>query len=314
MSRPDLVLRVASELPPAEWKLGDRTVEIGRLPAADITLPHRSVSRAHARITPHATGYVIQDLGGKNGTWINDQPITAPTLLNPGDTILLGDVQLDVKLVTPASQTPAPPLPSDRPGPVATLMVGLSEVLPPLFRPPGRAVELPDDYDSAPATVEPPTLVEQAPSVPPAKPALEPVTVVGDVPPELDFELIPMPNGVPVEPAPATLARLAVAADNVAAVLRTFSSDLATAVWLFEHAGGRAAAQDFIAHVNAVYLQPGDADAQRALLDRAPTAARLLQATVLLMNGLLPVESESTDGRRDEPQANTTELEPVAGL
>jgi len=312
MTRPELVLRVTSELPLAEWKLGDRTIEIGRLPSADIVLPHRSVSRAHARITPHATGYVIQDLGGKNGTWVNDQQITAPTLLNPGDTVLLGDVQLDVKLLTPEPPAPPPSLPPDRPNPVATLMVGLSEILPPLFRSPIHDAEPPDVPPPSPA--DPPTVVEQATPIPAAEPMVEPATIVGDEPPELDFDLIPTPNGVPVEPAPATLARLALAADNLAAVLRTFSSDLATAVWLFEHAGGRAAAQDFIDHVNAVYLQPGDFGAQHALLERAPTAARLLQAAVLVLNGLLPVEVESTDGRRDETQANTTELEPVAGL
>jgi hypothetical protein len=47
------------------------------------------------------------------------------------------------------------------------------------------------------------------------------------------------------EPAAVTLARLAASADTLAADLRGFSADLATAIYVFEHAGGGEVAQRY---------------------------------------------------------------------
>lgn len=73
---------------------------IGRAQANDICLPEPSVSRNHARIVIQQGGTWIEDLGSSNGTFVNGRRITAPTRLQPGDTVQVGtSVKLGVQSV-----------------------------------------------------------------------------------------------------------------------------------------------------------------------------------------------------------------------
>ncbi|MCF6191980.1 MAG: FHA domain-containing protein [Candidatus Hydrothermae bacterium] len=59
------------------------------------------ISRRHARIYQREDGkFVIEDLGSINGTYVNRGPrIVAPTVLNDGDEIALGNAQFIFKYV-----------------------------------------------------------------------------------------------------------------------------------------------------------------------------------------------------------------------
>lgn len=65
---------------------------LGRSGEADIAIRgDRGVSMLHARIESVVSGYVITDLGSRNGTYVNDHPIGGePAPLLPGDRIRLG--------------------------------------------------------------------------------------------------------------------------------------------------------------------------------------------------------------------------------
>lgn len=65
---------------------------LGRSGEADVAIrDDRGVSKLHARIETEASGYVIADLGSRNGTYVNDHPIGGePAPLLPGDRIRLG--------------------------------------------------------------------------------------------------------------------------------------------------------------------------------------------------------------------------------
>src|SRR5947207_1269323 len=115
-----LGLRVAAELPPEEWQITDRTAEIGRLPTCTVVLPHRSVSREHAHISKQGDAYLVEDLGSKNGTWLNDVPVKSPVPLSNGDTLLVGDVPLKVTLSAVREEAPPP-----EPPPVSALPQGV---------------------------------------------------------------------------------------------------------------------------------------------------------------------------------------------
>lgn len=78
--------------------LDDRTIDldrpittVGRLPDQDLVLDSNSVSRRHAEIRRHGSGYRIVDAGSANGTVVNGQRISDYTLRD-GDVIRLGDV------------------------------------------------------------------------------------------------------------------------------------------------------------------------------------------------------------------------------
>ncbi len=65
---------------------------IGRGSGCDIHIPDQTLSRQHARIRTTASGCVVEDLGSTNGTFVNGQKITGPTLVRPGDALQLGEL------------------------------------------------------------------------------------------------------------------------------------------------------------------------------------------------------------------------------
>ena len=64
---------------------------IGRDISNRIVINDPEVSRRHARLTLQAGGYVIEDLGSTNGTFVDGQRLMGPHLLRPGQTIMLGE-------------------------------------------------------------------------------------------------------------------------------------------------------------------------------------------------------------------------------
>ncbi|MFC1759379.1 diguanylate cyclase [Planctomycetota bacterium] len=72
------------------WDLDKECVTIGRAASCDIQLEDDSVSREHAEIRYEAEGYVIQDLGSTNGTWVNDIHFMESPLV-AGDRIRCGN-------------------------------------------------------------------------------------------------------------------------------------------------------------------------------------------------------------------------------
>ncbi|HKI53650.1 MAG TPA: FHA domain-containing protein, partial [Anaerolineales bacterium] len=73
-----------------EFKLTLPEIVIGRDDSADITVPSQAVSRKHAKLRREGDGYVIEDMGSSNGTFVNSQKVTGPRALNAGDQIRLG--------------------------------------------------------------------------------------------------------------------------------------------------------------------------------------------------------------------------------
>lgn len=60
---------------------------IGRDLTNDIVINDAEISRRHARLISQAGGYVLEDLGSTNGTFINGQRLASPYILRPGETV-----------------------------------------------------------------------------------------------------------------------------------------------------------------------------------------------------------------------------------
>src|SRR5205823_276397 len=76
-----------------EWKLSKEVITCGRAPDNDLILESESVSRRHARFELGPEGYDIADLGSRNGTRVNDEPLPAGEFraLHDGDRLAVGD-------------------------------------------------------------------------------------------------------------------------------------------------------------------------------------------------------------------------------
>ncbi len=73
----------------ASWSLDKPHLTIGRLPENDVCIDDRWISRHHARIRREGTHYLLEDLGSKNGLFLNGKRLLAPTALQNGDVIQL---------------------------------------------------------------------------------------------------------------------------------------------------------------------------------------------------------------------------------
>jgi len=72
------------------WPLGYEPVTLGRAGDCDIVLLERQISRYHVRIERDADGYVLRDLGSKNGTFVNGERVRGQLYrLRDGDEISL---------------------------------------------------------------------------------------------------------------------------------------------------------------------------------------------------------------------------------
>ena len=149
-----------------EFPLDKNEMIIGREQTADITISDPEISRRHARLFFQNGGYIVEDLGSTNGTFVNGQKISGPYLLRPGEVVNFGEhvsvlfesYQLDPN-ATVVSSAAAPKAP-----------IAAAPGKTPLYTPPPAQ---PAPQNAAPVYQQPAAPAQQPFSapVPPAAPA-----------------------------------------------------------------------------------------------------------------------------------------------
>ncbi len=140
-----LIMR-SGPTPEKAFELNQPVITIGRDFSNEIVINDVEVSRRHARLTAQTGGFVLDDMGSTNGTFVNGQRLLGPHLLRPGELISFGEkVSLSFEAIQFDSN--------------ATVVTPLN--LPPYQEP------------SAPynASYAPPAAQQQPPMQPPAQPA-----------------------------------------------------------------------------------------------------------------------------------------------
>ena len=75
----------------SDYDVDGPDVTIGRSTAASIVIPDTGVSRQHARIALRDGTWSVEDLGARNPTLLNDQPLVGTAALRAGDRLQVGD-------------------------------------------------------------------------------------------------------------------------------------------------------------------------------------------------------------------------------
>lgn len=87
-----LLLGQAGPLEGQRWKI-KKELLLGRDSECDIVIPLRQVSRHHARVMPSADGVLVEDLGSKNGTYLNGALLKGQEPLVDGDELQISLAQ-----------------------------------------------------------------------------------------------------------------------------------------------------------------------------------------------------------------------------
>lgn len=83
------------------YDLPEGTTTLGRADENDIVLSGDLVSRKHARLHVGNDQLTLEDLGSRNGTRVNGQPLTGSIALKVGDSVSVGENSLAVRAAEP---------------------------------------------------------------------------------------------------------------------------------------------------------------------------------------------------------------------
>lgn len=102
---PRLVVVSPAEHEGLVFDLSGQELLIGHSDAADIFVEDPYLSRRHALITVDADGVRVHDLNSTGGTFVNEERVTDPRVLRPGDLVRFADI---VARFEPGSSTDTP--------------------------------------------------------------------------------------------------------------------------------------------------------------------------------------------------------------
>ena len=89
-----VVIVEPADLAGAVMSIGDE-LSIGRAAACTLTLDDTYVSQKHASIIWQDRQYLATDTGSTNGTFVNNERLSSPVVLRPGDRVQIGSTVLE---------------------------------------------------------------------------------------------------------------------------------------------------------------------------------------------------------------------------
>jgi pSer/pThr/pTyr-binding forkhead associated (FHA) protein len=70
---------------------------VGRSPDCELLIDDTYASQQHARLFGKGGAWYVEDLGSTNGTYVNDQKLASPAMIQPGDRIRVGTTVLELR-------------------------------------------------------------------------------------------------------------------------------------------------------------------------------------------------------------------------
>ena len=94
---PRRLLVTAGGLTGTSINLGDQPITIGRADDSTLVLTDDYASSKHARLVPQDGQWLIEDLGSTNGTYLDRDKVTRPTIVPPGVAIRIGKTAIELR-------------------------------------------------------------------------------------------------------------------------------------------------------------------------------------------------------------------------
>ena len=94
-----LTLTLQGEGQPAVYRFTSAEAIIGRDPACDCHLDDPAVSARHSRLSFHHGQWWVEDMLSKNGTLLNQAPVTKATVVISGDRLQCGRFIFDIDIL-----------------------------------------------------------------------------------------------------------------------------------------------------------------------------------------------------------------------
>ena len=88
---------LAGPLTGTKITLGEQPILIGRADDSTLVLTDDFASSRHARLTNRGGQWYVEDLGSTNGTYLDQQRVQGPLLINPGQPIRIGQTALELR-------------------------------------------------------------------------------------------------------------------------------------------------------------------------------------------------------------------------
>jgi pSer/pThr/pTyr-binding forkhead associated (FHA) protein len=80
-----------------QFDLGGPLISIGRASDNDVIVDDGLVSRHHCQLKLQHGAYSFADLGSRNGSFVNGQPVSE-IALGPGDRIRIGSTEIEFQV------------------------------------------------------------------------------------------------------------------------------------------------------------------------------------------------------------------------
>lgn len=114
ISTPVYRLHIApAEGPPFDFLVQGDSVVVGRSAESDLVLEDPFLSRRHSRFFRVGSTLLVEDLGSRNGTSVNDQPVVTATPVRPGDVVRISVTTLTVHLQEESAPRTVAPVEED---------------------------------------------------------------------------------------------------------------------------------------------------------------------------------------------------------
>ena len=91
-----IVVRAPNEAKPHSVPIAASMV-VGRGPECELQIDDTYASQQHARLFGKNGAWYVEDLGSTNGTFVNEQKLAAPAMVQAGDKIRVGTTVLELR-------------------------------------------------------------------------------------------------------------------------------------------------------------------------------------------------------------------------